>query len=156
MPTYHLAQLNAAPLIAPMDDPLVAEFVAALDQINALAEGSPGFVWRLKDENGDNAAGIRIDDNPNMLVNVSVWENIDALYAYVYNSDHGAFFRRRREWFTKWDKPSPVMWWIPAGEHPTITDAMVRVNHMAEHGPTPYAFNFKQRFTPAEAAAFNL
>lgn len=152
MPKYHIAQFNAAPLVAPIDDPQVAEFAAAIAEINALAEAAPGFVWRLKDDDGDDATGIRVDDNPLVIVNMSVWENLEALYRYVYNSDHAAYFRRRREWFTKWDKPSPVLWWVPAGEYPTLADAMARVEHLAAHGPTPYAFNFKQQFTPEEAA----
>ena len=156
MKKYQLAELNAAPLVAPIDDPKVAEFAAALDEINALAEATPGFVWRLKDDDGNDATGIRIDDNPLVIVNMSVWEDIDALYRYVYNTNHGEFFKRRREWFTRWDKPSPVMWWVPAGEYPTVEDAMLRVNHLAEHGATPYAFGFRQRFTAEEAAAYKL
>ncbi len=109
MTTYHLAQINAAPLIAPLDDPRVAEFAEAVAEINALAEAAPGFVWRLKDDDGNDATGIRVDDNPLVIVNMSVWESIDALYRYVYNSNHAAFFQRRREWFKKWDKPSPVL-----------------------------------------------
>lgn len=152
---YHLAQLNAAPLIAPMDDPQVAEFVNALDEINALAEQSEGFVWRLVGD-GNNATDIRISDDPNLLVNMSVWENIESLYRYVYKSNHGAFFKRRRAWFTHWEKPSPVLWWIPAGHHPTLEEAVARVEYMAKHGATPYAFDFKTRFEAHEAESYQV
>lgn len=153
MPAYHIAQFNAAPLIAPIDDPRTKEFADAIDAINALAEASPGFVWRMQTEDGD-ATGIRIDDNPQMLVNMSVWEDIDALYKYAYKSDHASFFKRRREWFNRWDRPSPVLWWIPEGYIPTLDDALERLSHLEAEGPTPYAFNFKTRFTAEEAAVY--
>jgi heme-degrading monooxygenase HmoA len=152
--SYHLAQINAAPLLAPIDDPQIADFANAIAQINALAEQADGFVWRLVSDEGEDATGIRIDDDPLVIVNMSVWESMDALYKYVYNSNHAQFFARRREWFRKWDKPSPVMWWIPVGTMPTLEEAIERIDYMALNGPTPYAFNFKQRFTPEEASAY--
>lgn len=151
--TYHLAQLNAAVLVAPIDDPQVAEFVNALDRINALAEQTDGFIWRLQTEDGD-ATAIRLDDNPQLLVNMSVWRDLDALYQYVYKSDHGSFFARRREWFTKWDKPSPVLWWVPEDHTPTVKEAKEKAEYLQANGPTPLAFNFKNRFTVEDMLAF--
>lgn len=144
---YHLAQINIAHLVAPVDDPKVADFINALDEINRLAEHSKGFIWRLVGDGG-NATDIRISDDPQLLVNMSVWQDIDSLYQYVYKSDHHQFFRRRREWFTRWEKPSPVLWWIPAGHQPTLEEAMDRIDYLAEHGATVFAFDFKTRFMP--------
>jgi len=151
--TYHIAQINVALALAPMDDPRMADFANALDKINALAEKSPGFVWRLKDDSG-NATDFRITDIDNLLVNMSVWENIDALYQYAYKSHHVDYFSRRREWFTRWEKPSPVLWWVSVGHQPTLPEALARINYMHAHGPTPHAFDFKQRFTVDEMLAY--
>lgn len=141
----HLAQVNIAQLIGSTDDPRVADFINALDEINALAEQTDGFIWRMVGE-GNNATDIHFSDTPNLLINMSVWRDVESLYHYAYKTQHNDFFRRRREWFKKWDRPSPVLWWIPEGHIPTIDEALERVNHLHEHGPTPYAFNFKQRF----------
>lgn len=154
MTGYHLAQLNHARMVAPTDDPRVADFMNALDEINALAEASEGFVWRLVGD-GNNATDIRFFEDPQWLVNMSVWENVESLYKYAYKSDHASFFARRREWFTRAEKPSPVLWWIPEGHIPTLTEAFERVDHLAEHGPTPVAFNFKTRFTVEEMLALS-
>ncbi|MEM6281924.1 MAG: DUF3291 domain-containing protein [Chloroflexota bacterium] len=147
--TYHLAQINAAPMLAPLDSPQLRDFVDGLVRINHLAEQSPGFVWRLVGDGGD-ATDIRLTDDADLLINMSVWENMDVLYAFTYNTEHVEFFRRRREWFAKWERPSPVMWWIPEGELPTLQDARERIDHMEQHGPTPFAFNFKKRFSVSE------
>ena len=152
MTVYHLAQLNSARMIAPTDDPQVAEFMNALDEINALAELSAGFVWRMVGD-GNNATDIQISDDPQLLVNMSVWESIESLYKYAYKSDHARFFARRREWFTRSEKPSPVLWWVPAKHTPTLEEALARVDYLAEHGPTPFAFNFKTTFTVEEMLA---
>ena len=151
---YHLAQLNAAVLLAPIDDPKIADFVGALEQINALAEATPGFVWRLQTEDGD-ATSIRISDDPHLVVNMSVWEDVDALYQYVYKSNHTDFFSRRREWFKKWDRPSPVLWWIAANHRPTIEEALEKIAHIEDYGPTPFAFNFKQRFSVEDMLSYS-
>lgn len=144
--TYHLAQLNIARMREPLDNPVMADFVAQLDEINALAEQSPGFVWRLQSDSG-NATDIRIYDDEMLIVNMSVWENVDALFEYAYRSDHIDVFRRRGEWFEKMDSAHMVLWWIPAGHIPTTTEAEAKLNDLREHGPTPLAFTFKQRYS---------
>ena len=148
---FHLAQVNIGRLLAPIDDPLIAEFVAQLDAVNALADASPGFVWRLKDESG-NATTIPAFDDPQMIINMSVWESFEALRDYVYRSDHTKVLTRRRDWFEKLDRPHLALWWVPAGTLPTVEDAKRRLLILAEHGPTPDAFTFRDRF-PAPVAA---
>ena len=145
--TYHLAQLNIGLALFPVDDPLFADFMDALDGINALAEASPGFVWRLQTAEG-NATSIHAFDDPNLLMNMSVWENADVLFDFVYKTSHQGFMARRREWFRKADGPYQVLWWIPAGTLPTIEDGKERLAMLPEHGPMPEAFTFKQRFPP--------
>lgn len=146
---YHLAQLNIATLRAPLTDPLLADFVARLDEINALAEDTPGFVWRLKGE-GNDATSLRPFDDERIIVNMSVWESIEALHRYAYYSAHAEVYRRRRDWFEQMSQPTLVMWWIAAGHIPDLDEARQRLEHLQAHGPTPYAFTFKQQFSVAE------
>jgi len=146
---WHLAQLNVARALAPLEDPLLVDFVAALDGVNALAEGSPGFVWRLKGEDG-NATSIRINDDPRMIVNMSVWESVEALFDFAYRSDHTRIMTRRREWFEKPSGAYMVLWWVPSGHRPRIEEAMARLECLDREGPTARAFTFKTRF-PAPA-----
>lgn len=148
---FHLAQVNVGRLLAPIDDPLIADFVAQLDAVNALADASPGFVWRLKDESG-NATAIPAFDDPRMIVNMSVWQSLEALRDYVYRSDHTKVLTRRRDWFEKLDRPHMALWWIPAGTLPTVEDAKRRLRILAERGPSADAFTFRDRF-PAPVAA---
>lgn len=143
---YHLAQLNIGKIKYPLDDPRIADFVNNLAKINALAEESPGFVWRLQDDNG-NATSILAFDDPDLLLNMSVWESADALKAYVYKTEHGDFLRRRHEWFERM-MPYMVMWWVPAGHIPTVDEAKARLTHLTEHGDSPYAFTFRKLFEP--------
>jgi hypothetical protein len=117
MDDFHLAQINIARLIAPIDDPLIASFVSELDAINALAEASPGFVWRLKSAEG-NATDVPYNDDPFVIANMSVWTSVEALKNYTYNSRHLEIFKQRRSWFEKGDKPNYCLWWIPAGHIP--------------------------------------
>lgn len=147
---YVLAQLNIGRMLAPTDDPLVADFMNNLERINALAEQSPGFVWRYQDETG-NATDTRPYDDPSILINFSVWESREALFNFTYQSEHVEFFRRRREWFEKMEQAYLVLWWIPAGHLPTIEEAKERLAHLQAHGATPYAFTFKQYFEPETA-----
>jgi hypothetical protein len=149
--SHHLAQLNIARFKLPLDDPAMAGFVAALDPLNAIADGAPGFVWRLQTEEG-NATSIHAFEDDLMLINMSVWESVDALAAYVYGPDHVAVMRRRREWAERMVDAYLVLWWVPAGWIPTIEEAKERLEQLREHGPTPQAFTFKKRFTPDEAA----
>ena len=126
----------------------MADFVARLDEVNQLAERSPGFVWRLQGENG-NATELRFDEDPLFIVNLSVWESLDDLFAFTYRSDHRTVFARRFVWFERSVGPNVVLWWQPAGAIPTVDDALRRLRLLAIHGPTPEAFTFKQRFAPS-------
>lgn len=144
---HHLAQLNVGRILAPIDSPQLADFVAGLDPVNALAEATPGFVWRLQTEDGD-ATAIRPFDDEMVLVNMSVWESLDALADFVYRSDHVQVMRRRREWFEPTSDAFLVLWWIPGGSIPSIADAQVRLEHLKLHGPSPRAFTFRQHFPP--------
>lgn len=143
---YQLAQLNIAHMRAPLDSPIMAEFVAQLEEINRLADDAPGFVWRLQTAEGD-ATALRPYDDERIIVNMSVWDSVDALFDYVFRSRHAEVMRRRREWFDKMDRVTTVLWWIPAGHIPTVEEARDRMEHLNQHGPTPHAFTFKQRFT---------
>jgi Domain of unknown function (DUF3291) len=145
--THHIAQLNIALAKAPLEDPLLADFMAQLDAVNAMAEASPGFVWRLKSDSG-NATDIRAYDDPRMIVNMSVWESIDALFAFTYKTAHTKVMNRRKEWFESLPGPHMVLWWIAAGAVSTVVEAQRRLNHLALHGPTAEAFTFKARFAP--------
>jgi hypothetical protein len=150
---WHLAQVNIGRLLAPVDDPLIAEFVAGLDRINDLADRSTGFVWRLQTADG-NATAIRpVDDDELLAINLSVWESVEALADYVYRSEHVTFMRRRRQWFDRFGGAFLALWWIPAGTIPTVGDAMARVARLDRLGPTPAAFTFRQRFAPPDDGA---
>ena len=142
---HHIAQLNIARAKAPLDQPLLADFVAQLDAVNALAEASPGFVWRLKSDSG-NGTDIRAYDDPLMIVNMSVWESIESLFDFAYRTSHTKVMNRRKEWFESLPGPHMVLWWIPAGTVPTVEEAKRRLDHLAAHGPTAAAFTFKARF----------
>lgn len=148
---FHLAQVNIGRLKAPIDDPRVADFVAQLDEINALADRSPGFVWRLQDESG-NATAVPAFDDARMIINMSVWESLEALRAYVYCSDHSRVLARRRDWFEKLDRPHMALWWIPAGTLPAVEEARQRLALLGARGPTPDAFTFRDRFPPPAPA----
>lgn len=147
---YQLAQLNIGRIVAPLDSPALADFVAQLDEINALAERSPGFVWRLQAGDG-NATSFRPFDDDSILVNLSVWESVEQLHAYVYRSAHGAAMRRRREWFEPLrGGTNTVLWWVPAGHQPSLLEARQRLEYLIEYGPSAHAFTFKQAFPPPE------
>lgn len=149
---HHLAQLNIARLAAPIDSPRLAEFVAALPEINTLAEAAPGFVWRLIEDVNDPYATVPpAVFGPEYLVNLSVWRDADSLWQFVYRSGHMELLRRRRDWFTDPGPHSQVLWWVPAGTEPTEHDAAARLDHLRTHGPTPEAFTFRNRF-PAPGA----
>ena len=150
MVTHHLAQLNIARMLAPIDSPVMAAFVAQLDAINALADGSPGFVWRLKGA-GNDATSLRPFPDDFIIVNMSVWESIDALKQFVYRSDHARVLRERAAWFEKLGESHMAMWWVPAGHVPTVSEARDRLMHLREHGETAQAFTFRSAFAPASA-----
>ncbi|HEX5826380.1 MAG TPA: DUF3291 domain-containing protein [Candidatus Limnocylindrales bacterium] len=147
MAEWEIAQLNVGRARAPTDSEIMAGFVVQLDAINALAERTPGFVWRLKGDNG-NATGLLVTQDPQFIVNLTVWRSIDDLWAYTYRSEHNRLFMRRFEWFERRETPSLVLWWVPAGRTPTTTEALDRLRTLTELGPTPEAFTFRQRFPP--------
>lgn len=150
MARFHLAQINVGRLRAPIDDPLVAEFANALDEINALADQSPGFVWRLQTEEG-NATGIQTTDDEMFIINMSVWEAADDLFNYVYRTEHVDFLRNRRDWFERMADAHMCLWWIPVGELPSIDDGLERLEHFKQNGSTATAFSFREQFDPPNA-----
>jgi hypothetical protein len=145
---YHLAQINIARLVAPIDDLRIAGFVSQLGPINALADSAPGFVWRLQSESG-NATDVPFSGDPFVIVNMSVWESIEALRDFTYSSRHIELFRDRARWFEKMDKPHYCLWWVTAGHIPTLDEGRERLRHFQEHGATPHAFWFSQQFPAA-------
>ncbi len=150
MSDWHLAQFNVAQARFPLDSPEMADFMDNLDRINRLGDASPGAVWRFQDETGG-ATDTRVDGHPDTLLNLTVWEDADSLFEYVYKTEHVDFLRRRREWFTPVPgKPVVVLWWVPAGTEPTPEEAMERLELLAANGPSPEAFTFRDRFDPPE------
>ena len=142
---YRLAQINIARLIAPLDDRKIAEFVAQLGPINALADKAPGFVWRLQSESG-NATDIGYCDDHFVIVNMSVWESVEALREFAYKSNHMKVFRDRANWFEKAAAPTYCLWWIPVGHVPTVAEGRERLEHYKKNGATQYSFWFSQQF----------
>ena len=151
MSNYQLAQLNIAALKAPLDSPELKDFVDNLDRINALAEGSPGFVWRLKDD-GNDATSLR-PLGEEIIVNMSVWRDIAALKDFVYRSGHVEIMRRRREWFSRMAEAYMVLWWVPAGHEPTVAEAAERLTLLRQQGPTAQAFTFSEAFPAPDESA---
>lgn len=144
--SWQLAQVNVGRLRAPVDDPMIADFKNALDRINALADGTPGFVWRLQTDEG-NATSLRpVEDDELVAINMSVWESIEALGDYVYRSDHTAFLRRRREWFQRYGSAFTALWWVPTGHTPSIDEALERLAQLEAAGPSAFAFTFRHPF----------
>lgn len=143
---FHLAQVNIARMLAPLDDPIMAGFVARLDDLNALADGSPGFVWRLKgDEN--NATYLRPYDDDRIIFNMSVWETIEHLRQYAYRTQHADVMRQRKAWFSKFGGAYMALWWVEAGHIPSISEAKERLAYLDANGESPTAFTFKKCFT---------
>ena len=148
---FHLAQVNLATLRAPLDSPDLAGFVAQLEPVNALADQSPGFVWRLQTEDGD-ATAIRPFEDDRVIVNLSVWASLEALRSFVYASRHLDVMRQRRAWFHRMPDPFMALWWVPAGTIPTVAEAKDRLELLARRGPTAAAFAFRAPFPePADA-----
>jgi hypothetical protein len=151
MSAHELAQLNIGIIKGPMDSPVMADFAANLERINAVAEAAPGFVWRLQTEEGD-ATAIRPFENENTLVNMSVWKDLDSLRRYVYHSAHVDVMRRRREWFEEMNEAFLVLWWVPRGHRPSITEAIARLDLLRAKGPSSESFTFRRSFPPPGAA----
>jgi hypothetical protein len=148
---FHLAQVNVARMLAPLDSPVMAGFVALLPTVNAEADRSPGFVWRLETPDGD-ATSIRAFEDPMILVNMSVWESVEALKDFVYRSGHIVPLRERAQWFERPQQAHLAMWWIPAGHIPTVEEARERLEHLRTHGPSAFAFTFTASFAPPATA----
>ena len=149
---YHLAQINIARGLAPLDDPLMKDFVDQLDAVNALAEASPGFIWRLKTEAGD-ATAIQAYDDPRIIVNMSVWESLEALKDYVYSGQHLAVLRDKKRWFEKLESPALALWWIPAGTVPSVADGKAALDRLGREGAGPAAFTIaRPQPAPGHAA----
>ena len=150
--SHHLAQVNVGRIVAPLDDPRLQDFVDGLQPVNAIADAAPGFVWRLQDESGDATSFKLFDDEP-LVINLSVWESIEALRAFAYRSDHVEYLRRRRDWFEPMSEAFLALWWVPAGTVPTPEEAVDRVEHVRAHGASPEAFTFRQVFPPPGSPA---
>jgi len=150
MSAYELAQLNVARMKEPLESPSMVDFVDNLDRINAVAESSPGFVWRLKTEEGDATALRPMGEDT--LVNISVWKDVASLNKYVYQSAHVEIMRRRKEWFERMKEAWVVLWWVPRGHRPTVQEAIAKLELLRAKGPTEQAFTFKRAFAAPDAA----
>jgi hypothetical protein len=149
---HHLAQINVGTLHRPLDAPETAEFVAALEPINALAEAAPGFVWRLTDDDGGSSSYVAVPgaDDPLLIVNFSVWADVATLKAFMYDTDHVSYLRRRGEWFARVAEVTACCWWIPAGTTPDVADGYRRLLHLREHGSSPEAWTLARPVDPPE------
>ena len=145
MGDFHLAQVNIAKRLAPMQDPIMQDFVNNLDRINAIADKADGFIWRLQDEDKDEAVEVFQDDT--LIINMSVWMDLEALFNYTYNSGHIEVFKRKKEWFSKMKMMHMAFWYVPIGYEPTFQDAKNRLVYLNAHGDTPFAFSFKSKFS---------
>jgi len=141
----HLAQLNIGILHHPMDHPKTAEFAENLDHINALAEKSPGFIWRMQGENGNNT-DTPVSSNPLEIINISVWEDVASLQHFAYKTEHVSFVRRRSEWFAPYPGPHMVLWWIPEGHRPSLEESLKKLRLITEKGESEEAFTFRKIF----------
>ena len=144
---HHIAQMNIARLREPLDHPHIKDFVDNLDRINKLAERSPGFIWRLQGDSG-NSTDIQAYDNPLIIINMTVWESLEDLREFVFQSAHVEFLRRRREWFEPMEGPYQVLWWVPRDHVPSIQEGKIRLSHLQKHGDTVFAFGFNRPFGP--------
>lgn len=151
--SHYLAQLNIAKMLAPLDSPVMADFVNNLNRINALAESSEGFIWRLKDD-ANNATSIKIYNDDFLIVNMSVWKDIDRLFRFAYQTQHLEIFKRRNEWFEKMKEMHMALWYVEENHKPTTIEAAERLDYLRANGDTPFAFTFKNRFSVEEALSF--
>ena len=147
---YHIAQYNVARMRAPLDDPLMQGFVSRLDELNHLGDRSPGFVWRLHTEDGTSTSIRLYPNDPLVVINMTVWESIEALHEFTYRSDHGPMYAARHTWFEPMDGATLVLWWVPAGYIPDASQGKIRLELLRRRGPSPQAFTMKQRFPAPE------
>jgi len=149
---FEVAQVNIGRLVAPIDDPRLADFMAALDPVNALADAAPGFVWRLQTDEGNSTAVEAFTwdagDSAGVIMNMSVWRDLESLRAFVATELHRSVLRRRRSWFQPMAEATVACWWVPAGHRPSPLEAEERVRHLRRHGPTAYAFTLRGGFSP--------
>jgi hypothetical protein len=150
MSQYQIAQVNMGRIKARLDDPSMAGFMNRLDELNALADQSPGFVWRLQTGEGNATYFRPYEHDDRILLNMSVWEDIESLKHYVYRTMHAELLRQRHEWFEKFSGNYSALWWVPAGHRPSIDEAKKRIAHLDANGPTEFAFTFKTTFLPNE------
>jgi hypothetical protein len=150
MSAFDLAQLNIGIIRGPMDSPVMADFAASLERINAVADESEGFVWRLQTEDGD-ATSIRPFEREDLLVNMSTWRDLESLTRYVYHSAHVELMRRRREWFEPMKDAYVVLWWVPRGHRPSVAEAIERLELLRRDGPSAQAFGFRNAFAAPDA-----
>ena len=139
---FHLAELNVARLRHPLDAVETAEFVSVLDAVNLIAEVSPGFVWRLQGEANQSSSYVTAYDDPLVIINLTVWTDVESLKHFTYRSGHGAYFRRRSEWFEPTTEAHMVCWWTPAGTVPDVADAVARLERLRADGPSEHGFLF--------------
>jgi hypothetical protein len=150
MANYHIAQINIGRAKGPVEDPMMAGFMTRLDDLNALADRSPGFVWRLQTLEGNATYFRPYAHDDRILLNMSVWETIDALRHYVYKTAHAEILRHREEWFERFAGIYLALWWVPVGHIPGIDEAKKRLAHLDQYGPTQFAFTFKTMVQPDE------
>jgi hypothetical protein len=141
----HLAQLNIGKTRFNLESDEMAEFVNNLEPINAIAESSPGYIWRLKDDSGD-ATNIEVENNPDLIVNMSLWDNVESLKNFMFKTHHIDFLKRKKEWFVPTTEASYVLWWVQEGHIPTVQEAMEKLEYLRQNGETPEAFSFKREF----------
>ena len=144
----HLAQVNVARALAPLDSARLADFARALEPMNLLAERSPGFLWRLEGADMETAPALRIYPDGEILINLSVWRSVETLRDYTYNSGHAHYVKRRKEWFSAFGRPHYVLWWVEEGHRPSAEEARQRLDRLHEQGPTADAFTFTHVFDP--------
>ena len=144
---WHVAQMNVGTVLYPTDDPRIAEFMGLLDQVNAMADASPGFVWRLQSAQG-NATDILVSEDPYFLVNLSVWQDVESLFDFVYRSSHRLVMAKRRHWFARPTGAYQVLWWIPTGSIPTPAAGLDRLRWLEQNGPSSHAFTFREKYPP--------
>ena len=150
MTKYLIAEINIARMRGVnINDPIMKEFADNLDTVNAIAESSEGFVWRLKDDS-NNATSLNPYDDEQIIINVSVWESIELLENFMYKTFHAEFLRRRKEWFHRFGKVYTAMWWTPRGQYPTMQEAADKLAYLQQHGPTELVFDFKKKFEAPE------
>ena len=149
--TWQIAQLNIASALYPLDDPRMSGFVGQTDDVNALAERSPGFVWRHESDSDDDEEAAVAED-PSLIVNLSVWDSIESLHDFAYRSAHKLALSDRQQWFRRIDGAYQVLWWVPAGYQPDLQEAMNKLKLLDSQGPSPDAFTFKSRFPPPDTS----